>query len=84
MKKSLSHVRLFVTPWTVAHQAPLSMGTLQAKVLERVAMPPSPGHLIYPGIDPGTPAFQTDKILKGTTENEMLGWHHRLSGHKFE
>ena len=24
--KSLSHVRLFVTPWTVAHQAPLSMG----------------------------------------------------------
>ena len=22
----LSHVRLFVTPWTVAHQAPLSMG----------------------------------------------------------
>ena len=23
---SLSHVRLFVTPWTVAHQAPLSMG----------------------------------------------------------
>ena len=24
--KSLSHVRLFATPWTVAHQAPLSMG----------------------------------------------------------
>ena len=24
--KSLSHVRLFVTPWTVAYQAPLSMG----------------------------------------------------------
>ena len=24
--KVLSHVRLFVTPWTVAHQAPLSMG----------------------------------------------------------
>ena len=23
---SLSHVRLFVTPWTVAHQAPLFMG----------------------------------------------------------
>ena len=22
----LSHIRLFVTPWTVAHQAPLSMG----------------------------------------------------------
>ena len=24
--KSLSHVRLFATPWTVAHQAPPSMG----------------------------------------------------------
>ena len=24
--KSLSRVRLFVTPWTIAHQAPLSMG----------------------------------------------------------
>ena len=24
--KLLSHVRLFVTPWTVAYQAPLSMG----------------------------------------------------------
>ena len=21
---------------------------------------------------------------KGTTEDEMIGWHHRLSGHKFE
>ena len=24
--QSLSHVQLFMTPWTVAHQAPLSMG----------------------------------------------------------
>ena len=24
--QSLSHVRLFATPWTAAHQAPLSMG----------------------------------------------------------
>ena len=21
---------------------------------------------------------------KGTTEDEMVGWHHRLDGHKFE
>ena len=26
MKGSLSHVRLFATPWTAAHQAPLSLG----------------------------------------------------------
>ena len=29
-----SRVRLFTTPWTVAHQAPLSMGILQARILE--------------------------------------------------
>ena len=32
--QSLSRVRLFVTPWTVAHEAPLSMGVLQARILE--------------------------------------------------
>ena len=32
--KSLSHVQLFVTTWTVAYQAPLSMGILQARILE--------------------------------------------------
>ena len=33
----LSHVRLLVTPWTVARQTPLSI--LQAGILEWVAMP---------------------------------------------
>ena len=36
---SFSHVRLFVTPWTVAHQAPLSTEILQGRILEWVAMP---------------------------------------------
>ena len=22
--------------------------------------------------------------MKGTTEDEMVGWHHRLNGHEFE
>ena len=35
---SLSHGRLLATPWTVAHQKPLSMGILQARILEWVAM----------------------------------------------
>ena len=30
---------LFVTPWTVAHQAPLSVGILQARILQWVSMP---------------------------------------------
>ena len=32
--KSLSRVRLLATPWTVAYQAPPSMGFFQARVLE--------------------------------------------------
>ena len=40
---SLSRVQLFVIPWTVALQAPLSMGILQARILEWVAMPSSRG-----------------------------------------
>ena len=36
--KSLSHVWLFATPWTVAHQAPPSVGFFQARVLEWVAI----------------------------------------------
>ena len=38
-----SIVQLFVTPWIIAHQAPLSMGTLQARILEWVVMPSSGG-----------------------------------------
>ena len=34
-----SHVRLSAIPWTLARQAPLSMGILQARILEWVAMP---------------------------------------------
>ena len=36
-----SHVWLFANPWTIAHQAPLSKGILQAGILEWVAMPSS-------------------------------------------
>ena len=38
-RKSLSHVWLFVSPWTLAHQAPLSVEILQARILEWVAIP---------------------------------------------
>ena len=41
--QSLSCVQLFVTPWTRAHQVPLSMGIIQAKILEWVAIPSSRG-----------------------------------------
>ena len=39
--KLLNLVQLFVTLWTVTRLAPLSMGILQARILEWVAMPSS-------------------------------------------
>ena len=46
-----SHVWLCATPWTVACQAPLSMGILQARIEEWVAMPSSRGSSLL-GIEP--------------------------------
>ena len=37
---SLSHVQLFAIPWTVAHQTPLSMGILQARILKWAEVSP--------------------------------------------
>ena len=48
------------TPWTVASQAPLSMGILQARILEWVAIPRDPRGLPNPEVKPGSPALQTD------------------------
>ena len=58
-RQSRSHVWLFVTPWTVAHQAPLSMGILQATILDWVAMPSSRGSS-WPRDRTWSPALQAD------------------------
>ena len=59
--KSLSHVRLFVTPWTVAYQAPLSMGFSRQKYWSVLPFP-SPGDLPDPGIKPRFPALEADAL----------------------
>ena len=59
--KSLSHVRLFATPWTVAFQAPPSMGFSRQEYCSGVPFP-SPGDLPDPGTEPGSPAFQADAL----------------------
>ena len=59
--KSLSSVQLFETLWTIAQQAPLSFGILQARILEWVAVPP-PGDRPHPGIKPRSPALQADSL----------------------
>ena len=49
--KSLSHVQLFVTPWTVAHQAPLSRGFSRQEHWSGLPCPP-PGDLTDTGMEP--------------------------------
>ena len=59
--ESLSRVQLFVSPWTVAHQAPLSMGFSRQEYWSGLPGPP-PGDLPNPGIDPRSPALQADYL----------------------
>ena len=47
----LSHVWLFVTPWTVAYQAPLSMGFFRQEYWSGLPFPSS-GFIPDPGIEP--------------------------------
>ena len=52
-------------PRTVAHQAPLSMGIAQTRIMEWVAscwLVPPPGNLPNPGIKPLSPTWQADSF----------------------
>ena len=56
-----SHVQLFTTPQTVAHQAPLSMGFIRQEYWSRLPFP-SPGDLPDPEVKPGSSALQADSL----------------------
>ena len=61
---SFSRVQLFVTLWTIARQAPLSMGFFQQEYWSGLPFP-SPGELLNPGIKPASlvfPASQVDSL----------------------
>ena len=59
--KSLSRVRLFATPWTVAYQAPLSVRFSRQEYWSGLPFP-SPGDLPDPGIEPRSPALESDAL----------------------
>ena len=59
--KLLSLVKLFVTWWTVAHQAALTMEFSRQEYWSGLPCP-SPGHLPDPGIEPGSPALQAGSL----------------------
>ena len=71
----LSRVQLFATPWSIACLAPLSMGILQARILEWLAIPSS-RDLPNPGIKLRHPALQADSLLSeppGKPKNTGIG-----------
>ena len=59
--KSLSRVQLFVTPWTVAYQAPQSLEFSRQEYWSGLPFP-SPGDLPYLRIESGSPALQADTL----------------------
>ena len=58
----LSRVQLFATLWTVAYRAPPSMRFSRQEYCSGLPFP-SPGDLSDPGIEPRSPALQTDALL---------------------
>ena len=68
-------IRLFAIPWTVARQASLSMGTLQARILEFLPRC-LPGALPNPGNKPRSPTLQADSLPaepQGKPKNTRVG-----------
>ena len=68
----LSHVQLFVTPQTVAHQAPPSMGFPRQEYWSGLPLP-FPGDLPDLGIEPESPASPTLAGRFFPTEPTHLG-----------
>ena len=73
MPGCFSRVRLFVTPWTVAHQAPLSTGFSRQEYWSGLPFP-SPGDLLDQGIEPRSlmsPAL-ADAFFTTRTTNQFI------------
>ena len=51
----------FATPWTIALEAPLSVGFSRQEYWSGLPFP-SPGDLPNPGIEPASPALQADSL----------------------
>ena len=71
----LNHVRLFVTPWTVAHQASLFMEFSRQEHWSGLPFL-SLGALPNPGTKPGSSALQTDSLLSEPSTHICL-WGNR-------
>ena len=70
---SFFSVQLFVTPWTVACQAPLSIKFFRQKYWNLLPFP-SPGYLPYPGIKLKSPELQADSLPSEPPYGKGLIW----------
>ena len=66
-------VMSFSTPWTVAHQAPPPMGFSWQEHWRGLPLP-SPGYLPDPGIEPGSPTFQSASLLSELSGKPQEYW----------
>ena len=71
MLSRFSHVQLFVTLWTVAHQAPLSMGFSRQTRWHGLLFP-SPGHVLDAGIEPESPAWAGRFFTPGSRLHRLM------------
>ena len=86
--KSLSHVQLFGNPWTVAYQAPPSMGFSRQEYWSGLPFP-STGDLPDTGIKPRSPGSQVDSLPTELREENHISdytdlcWQSNLSAFKY-
>ena len=60
----------FVSSWTIANQAPLSMGFSRQEYWSGLPFP-TPGDLPNPGIEPRSPALQADSLPSESLRQQM-------------
>ena len=70
----LSHVQLFATPWTVAHQAPLSMEFSKQEYWSRLPFLPL-GDLSDPGSESVSPVLQVDSLPTEPSGSPTCRWY---------
>ena len=80
--KSLSGVRLFAIPWTVACKAPLSMRFSRQENWSELPLP-SPGDLPDPGIKPESPPLAGGFFTTELPEKPRLQYRVNLTFKKF-
>jgi len=84
----VSRVQLFATSWTVARQAPLSMGFSRQEYWTGLSRRP-PGDLPDPEIDPASSALQADSLPRSHQRSLLVGevvpprsaWSRQPGGH---